>query len=55
MDHELTAENDARSMMSGSYNDSKLDKSQELNETMTISESPSDEYTNTIHNIGGGN
>lgn len=53
MDNELLQENEARSMMAGSYNDSKLDKSKELNADMTISESSKDEYTSTIENLGG--
>ena len=40
-------------MMKGSYQDDKLDKSNELNESMTISEASRDEYEQTIHSIGG--
>lgn len=53
--HDLEAKNDMRSMMKTDSGDTKLDKSNELNETMTISENSQDEYTQTIHNIGGQN
>lgn len=53
MAKDLLDENEARSMMPGSYNDKRLDKSKELNENMTINESSKDEYTSTIHNLGG--
>lgn len=46
-------ENENRSMMNDTYGESKLDKSIELNETMSISESSQDEYTTTIKTIGG--
>lgn len=46
-------ENKTRSFMSSDYGDSKLDKSAELNESMTIRETSPDEYTNKIRNLGG--
>ncbi len=51
--NELEQTNETRSMMKGSYQDNKLDKSNELNESMTISEVSRDEYEQTIHTIGG--
>lgn len=51
--HQLEATNETPSMMKGTYNDSKLDKSNELNESMTINESSRDSFEQTIHNIGG--
>ena len=51
--NELEQTNETRSMMKGSYQDNKLDKSNELNESMTISEASRDEYEQTIHSIGG--
>ena len=51
--NDLEAKNDMRSMMKTDSGDNKLDKSNELNETMTISENSQDEFTRTIHNIGG--
>ena len=51
--NDLEAKNDTRSMMKGSYQDSKLDKSNELNDSMTINESSRDEYESTLHTLGG--
>ena len=45
--NQLDQKNETRSMMKGSYNDNRLDKSKELNESMTINESSRDEYENT--------
>ena len=42
-----------KSMTKSHFTDSKLDKSEELNSSMTIVEKEQDEYTKTIHNIGG--
>lgn len=53
--NELEQTNDTRSMMKGSYQDNKLDKSNELNESMTINESSRDEFENTLHTLGGSN
>lgn len=50
---DLGATNETRSLMKGSYDDTRLDKSAELNDSMTINESSRDEYTNTLHNLGG--
>ena len=50
---ELEQTNETRSMMKGSYQDNKLDKSNELNESMTISEASKDEYEQTLHTLGG--
>lgn len=52
--HSLEATNETRSMMKGSYNDVKLDKSSELNSNMTINEGSKDEYESTIHSVGSG-
>lgn len=52
---DLTAENETRSMMVSDYGDSKVDKSKELNESMTISEQSRDEFENTTHTLGGNN
>lgn len=51
----LEQTNDTRSMMKGTYQDTKLDKSVELNESMTINEGSRDEFEKAIHNIGGVN
>ena len=53
--NELEQKNETRSMMKTSFNDQKLDKSNELNESMSINESSRDEYEKTLHNIGGVN
>lgn len=53
--NQLEQTNDNRSMMKTSYGDQKLDKSNELNDSMTINESSRDEYESTLHNIGGVN
>lgn len=47
-------ENETRSFSSTNYGDDKLDKSRELNQTMSIRNSEPDEYEKKIHNIGGG-
>lgn len=47
--------NSMKGMMKSNYGDNKLDKSDELNSSMSISNKVSDEYTRTIHNIGGAN
>ena len=52
---DLTAENETRSMMKTDYGDSKADKSNELNDSMTISEQSRDEFENTAHTLGGNN
>ena len=44
MMNDLEQTNETRSMMKGSYQDNKLDKSNELNESMTIKETSKDEY-----------
>ena len=53
--NELEQKNETRSMMKGTYQDTKLDKSNELNENMTINEGSKDEYESKLHNIGGSN
>ena len=53
MTHDLETKNETRSMMKGTYTDSKLDKSKELNANMTINEASKDEYESTLHNLGG--
>lgn len=52
---DLEQNNENRGMMKGSYNDTRLDKSKELNDSMTINEGSRDEYEQTIHGIGGAN
>ena len=39
--------------MKGSYEDHKLDKSSELNDSMSIDEKSRDEYEQKLHNLGG--
>ena len=51
--NELEQTNETRSMMKGSYQDNKLDKSNELNDAMTISEASRDEFEQTLHTLGG--
>ena len=51
--NDLEQKNETRSMMKGSYEDHKLDKSSELNDSMTINESSRDEYEQKLHNLGG--
>ena len=53
--HDLEQTNETRSMMKGSYQDHKLDKSNELNESMTINEASRDEYEQKLHSLGGNN
>ena len=55
MTHDLEAENTAKSKMKSDYGDVKLDKSKELNDSMTISEASRDEYESTLHILGGKN
>lgn len=50
----LEQNNETRSMMKSTSGDIKMDKSNELNDTMTINEGSRDEYENTLHNLGGG-
>lgn len=50
---DLHAENENRGMMKSDYGDNKVDKSNELNESMTISEQSRDEYEQTVHTLGG--
>lgn len=45
--------NNTRELVKTHEGDNKLDKSTELNETMTIAPSGQDEYENKIKNIGG--
>lgn len=41
-------------LMKSHYNDEKLDKSNELNSSMTINETTqADEYTQKLQNLGG--
>lgn len=49
----LEEENTMRSMMKSDYGDKKADKSNELNESMTIDEQSRDEYESTLHTLGG--
>ena len=51
--NDLEQKNENRSFMKGTYEDHKLDKSSELNDSMTINESSRDEYEQKLHNLGG--
>lgn len=46
-------ENTMKDMMPSKYGNEQLDKSNELNETMSIVPSGADEYENKIHSLGG--
>ena len=45
--------NTMREMTSTSYGDQRLDKSQELNDSMTIGNNGADEYERKIFTLGG--
>lgn len=49
----MEKENSMKNFIKSDYGDEKLDKSNELNESMSISSSSQDEYTKKIYNIGG--
>ena len=51
--NDLEQENQNRSMMKQSETDTKLDKSNELNDSMTIDEQSRDEYETQLHSLGG--
>ena len=51
--NQLEQTNTTRSMMKGTYEDHKLNKSSELNDNMTINEGSKDEYESKIHKLGG--
>ena len=51
--NELNLKNETRSMMKGTYDDHRLDKSNELNSRMSIKEQAPDEYEQKIKNLGG--
>lgn len=51
--NQLEQTNETRSMMKSDNGDIKMDKSNELNESMTINESSRDEYESKIHALGG--
>lgn len=53
--NQLDATNETKSFMKGTYQDNKLDKSNELNDSMTINESSRDEFEQTLHTLGGSN
>lgn len=44
-------EANAKSFMKSNYSDNKLDKSSELNETMSVSNSSPDEFETKLHNL----
>lgn len=44
-----------RGMMKSDYGEEKVDKSNELNETMSIASTSPDEYTKKIMSLGGSN
>lgn len=50
---DLEEKNTVKDNMKSSYGDDKLDKSNELNDSMTINEASRDEYENKLHNLGG--
>lgn len=52
---DLEQTNETRGFMKSDYADTKLDKSNELNESMTLNEGSRDEYESAIHKIGGQN
>lgn len=49
----LDQKNETKSMMKSNYQDHKLNKSNELNNSMTINEGSRDSYESALHNIGG--
>lgn len=49
----MVQNNNMRDMMKSSYGDEKVDKSSELNESMSIAPSSPDEYSRKIMSIGG--
>lgn len=52
--NDLEHKNETRSMKkNNSYGDTQMDKSNELNDSMTINEGSRDEFESTIHSIGG--
>lgn len=51
--HRMDERNEARSMMKESFGDSKMDKSAELNSSMTIQDTAKDSYEQKLHSIGG--
>ena len=51
--NELEQKNETRSMMKQDFSDTKMDKSNELNDGMTINEGSRDEYESSLHTIGG--
>ena len=53
--NQLEQKNETRSMMKDTYNDHRLDKSNELNESMTIQTTERDSYEQKIHSLGGNN
>lgn len=53
MMNDLEQQNTPKEFMSSSFGDNKADKTNELNDSMTIVETNKDEYSQTIHNIGG--
>lgn len=50
-----TQRNTPRSFTKDNFGDIKLDKSKELNPSMSIQEQAPDEYENKIKNLGGSN
>lgn len=50
---DLQAENETKSMMKSDFGDIKTDKSDELNDSMTIDEQSRDEYEQAVHTLGG--
>lgn len=53
--NQLEQTNEPREMMTTSFGENKLDKSMELNDSMTIKETGKDDYSQTLHSLGGNN
>lgn len=49
----MNEENTMKDMMTSKYGNEQLDKSSELNETMSIMPTGQDEYESKIHSLGG--
>lgn len=50
-----TYQNEKPSFTQSNFKDGKIDKSKELNETMSITNQGRDEYESKIHAVQGGN
>ncbi len=52
---DLENDNSLHQMTKSDFGFEKVNKSSELNDGMSISESGADEYENKLHNLGGSN